>query len=240
MNKVFSIIVVILAVALAGYYLYNAQKDSSQPTNQQEQTSMNNQEQQQATDHNSAQEQKPEQASTTPDASKKTYAVFDTSEGTFTVELRPDVAPKHVANFVKLAKDGYYVGTKFHRIMDGFMIQGGDPNSKNNDPSDDGQGGPGYTVPAEISLKHTKGALAAARTGDAVNPKKESSGSQFYVTLEATPFLDGQYTVYGYVSSGMDIVSKIGKTPTEPNPYSGESSTPLKDVIINKVTIEEK
>jgi cyclophilin family peptidyl-prolyl cis-trans isomerase len=148
-----------------------------------------------------------------------------------------------VANFIKLANEGYYNGTKFHRIVDHFMIQGGDPNSKNDDPSDDGQGGPGYTIPAEIGLKHNVGAISMARLSDQVNPNKESSGSQFFIVLEESPenhqALDGQYTAFGYVTKGMDVVAKIGKTPVEPNPFTGETSLPLKPVTINKITITE-
>lgn len=145
--------------------------------------------------------------------------------------LNGKAAPKTVANFIKLANEGFYKGLKFHRIVQGFMIQGGDPKG-------DGTGGPGYTIPAEIGLKHTTGAIAMARTGDAVNPTKASSGSQFYITLAPQTSLDGQYTVFGYVTSGMDVVTKIGATPTDVNPATGEQSTPLKDVIINNITIK--
>ena len=173
-----------------------------------------------------------------PVASEKAVATIETSEGSFQVTLDGKAAPLTVANFIKLAEDGYYAGTKFHRIIENFMIQGGDPNSKDNDPANDGQGGPGYTVPAEIGLKHTKGAIAMARTPDSVNPQKASSGSQFYVTLDVQAFLDGEYTVFGYVTSGMDVVEKIGRTPVEPNMFTGEPSTPLQDVVIKKITIK--
>jgi cyclophilin family peptidyl-prolyl cis-trans isomerase len=112
------------------------------------------------------------------------------------------------------------------------VIQGGDPKG-------DGTGGPGYTIPAEIGLKHTKGAIAMARLGGAANPLKESSGSQFYIALQDLPSLDGEYTVFGYVTSGMDVVTKIGNVPTEPNPDSGEASVPIKDVVIKTVTIKQ-
>lgn len=160
-------------------------------------------------------------------------ATIETNQGTFVVTLDGVSAPKTVANFIKLANDGFYNNLTFHRIVQDFVIQGGDP-------AGDGTGGPGYTVPAEIKLKHTKGAIAMARTGDAVNPTKASSGSQFYIALEPLTMLDGQYTVFGYVTSGMDVVTKIGMTPTEPNPSTGEQSTPLVPVIIKSVTIEEK
>jgi len=132
-----------------------------------------------------------------------TKATIKTSKGNIEVELRGDKAPKTVANFIKLSKDGFYNGLTFHRREEGFVIQGGDP-------SGNGTGGPGYTVDAEITdLLHTKGALATARLPDYVNPTKASSGSQFYITLDATPFLDGEYTVFGYVVNGMDVADKI-------------------------------
>jgi peptidyl-prolyl cis-trans isomerase B (cyclophilin B) len=158
-------------------------------------------------------------------------AKIDTSEGSFVVRLDGKAAPVTVANFLDLVEKGFYEGLKFHRIVSDFMIQGGDP-------SGDGTGGPGYTIKAEIGLPHTKGAIAMARLGDEVNPNRESSGSQFYVTLDDVPFLDGQYTVFGYVTKGIEVVDKIGKTPVEPNLLSGETSSPLKDIIINKVTIQ--
>jgi peptidyl-prolyl cis-trans isomerase B (cyclophilin B) len=174
------------------------------------------------------------QSTQTPSESKdlkpmntKPIATIETSMGTFKVTLDGESAPKTVENFVKLAKDNFYNGLKFHRVIPNFVIQGGDP-------SGDGTGGPGYTIPAEIKLKHTKGAIATARTGDQVNPTRASSGSQFYVALQDLPTLDGQYTVFGYVTEGMDVVSKIGLVPTDP-----ENDMPLKEVTIIKVTIQE-
>jgi cyclophilin family peptidyl-prolyl cis-trans isomerase len=163
----------------------------------------------------------------------KVNATVNTNMGSFELALDAKAAPQTVANFVKLSNEGFYNGLKFFRIVQGFMIQGGDPKN-------DGTGGPGYTVPAEIGLKHLKGAIAMARTGDQVNPKKDSSGSQFYITLDAQPSLDAAgYTVFGYVTSGMDVVEKIGAIPTDVNPASGEQSVPLKDAIINKITIKQ-
>ncbi len=135
--------------------------------------------------------------------------VFETGMGDITIELYPNDAPKHVENFKKLVKEGFYDGTTFHRVIPGFMIQGGDPNSKDNDKSNDGTGGPGYTIPAEIKRKHEKGSVAGARLGDAVNPKKESSGSQFYIVTGEASHLDGEYTVFGKVKQGMDVALKI-------------------------------
>ncbi len=125
--------------------------------------------------------------------------ILETSMGDITIELYPKDAPKHVANFKKLVKEGFYDGTYFHRVIPGFMIQGGDPNTKDNDRSNDGVGGPGYTIPAEIKGKHVLGSVAAARLGDQVNPKKESSGSQFYIVTGDASHLDGEYTVFGKV-----------------------------------------
>lgn len=133
----------------------------------------------------------------------KTYqAVIQTSKGTIVCELNAQQAPLSVTNFIALARGGFYNGLRFHRVVPQFVIQGGDP-------SGNGTGGPGFTLPAEIGLKHTKGALAWARLPDAMNPQKRSSGSQFYITLEGTPFLDNEYTVFGQTVSGMDVVEKI-------------------------------
>jgi cyclophilin family peptidyl-prolyl cis-trans isomerase len=128
-------------------------------------------------------------------------ATIVTPKGNIVAELYPDT-PESVNNFVTLAENGYYDGLTFHRVEPGFVIQGGDPKG-------DGSGGPGYTIPAEIKHPHTQGALAWARQGDEVNPERRSSGSQFYVTLAETAFLDGGYTVFGQVIEGMDVAEKI-------------------------------
>lgn len=140
----------------------------------------------------------------TVDAAKRYEAIIETDKGKIKVELFAKEAPMSVTNFVQLAKGGFYEGLTFHRVEPGFVVQGGDP-------SGDGTGGPGYTVPAEIGKPHLKGALAWARTGDQVNPERRSSGSQFYITLEATPFLDAGYTVFGQTLEGMEVVEKISK-----------------------------
>jgi cyclophilin family peptidyl-prolyl cis-trans isomerase len=142
--------------------------------------------------------------------------------------------PQHRDNFVKLAKSGYYDGLLFHRVINGFMIQGGDPDSKNAKPGQQlGMGGPGYTIPAEMNatLKHKRGALAAARTGGPSNPLKASSGSQFYIVQPArgAHFLDNDYTVYGEVTEGLDVVDKIATVQKDAN------DRPLKDI---KMTIK--
>ncbi len=136
------------------------------------------------------------------DAEKKYTAIIRTSKGEIVAELYAKDAPLSVTNFKQLADGGFYEGLTFHRVEPGFVVQGGDPDGT-------GAGGPGYTIPAEIKRRHDKGALAWARTGDEVNPERRSSGSQFYITLEATPFLDDGYTVFGHTISGMEVVEKI-------------------------------
>jgi len=135
---------------------------------------------------------------------KKYTVVIHTSKGDVVCELFAKEAPLSVTNFKYLADNGYYNGLTFHRVVPKFVVQGGDPTGT-------GAGGPGYTIPAEIDSKHkhVKGALAWARTGDEVNPERRSSGSQFYITLEPTPFLDGAYTVFGQTTSGLDVVENI-------------------------------
>lgn len=133
----------------------------------------------------------------------RTYvATISTVKGDIVVQLDASAAPQTVNNFVFLARQGFYDGLTFHRVEPGFVIQGGDPTGT-------GAGGPGYTVPAEIHLSHVEGAIAMARQEDAVNPARASSGSQFYITLAPTPFLDGAYTAFGRVSDGMDVVQSI-------------------------------
>jgi cyclophilin family peptidyl-prolyl cis-trans isomerase len=137
-------------------------------------------------------------------------AVLETTQGKIVIKLADADAPKTCANFRKLVREKFYDGTSFHRVIAGFMIQGGDPNSKDKDPSNDGIGGPGYTVPAEIKLPHVRGAVATARQGDQVNPSRASSGSQFFIDVADLKSLDqGGYTVFGNVISGMDAVDKI-------------------------------
>lgn len=125
--------------------------------------------------------------------------------------------PQHKANFLKLVEEGFYNGTEFHRIVPNFVIQGGDPNSKDADRTNDGTGGPGYTVPAEINSKypHVYGAVGAARTPDNVNPLRASSGSQFYIvsTQAGTPNLNGAYTVFGIIFHGMETALAIVSQP---------------------------
>ena len=142
-----------------------------------------------------------------------------TTDGTMTVKLYAET-PLHRDNFVKLAKSGFYDGLLFHRIIKGFMIQGGDPFTRDSAKiAQYGTGGPGYTIPAEIvaGKTHKKGALAAARRGDQVNPAKESSGSQFYIVQDAEgcSHLDGEYTIFGEVVTGLDVIDKIASERTD-------------------------
>jgi peptidyl-prolyl cis-trans isomerase B (cyclophilin B) len=149
---------------------------------------------------------------------KDKLVTIKTSQGEIKLVLFDDT-PKHKENFLKLAQEGFYDGTTFHRVIDGFMIQGGDPNTKDTEPGNDGTGNPGYTVPAEINPahKHVRGAVAAARQDDRVNPSKASSGSQFYIVEnhDGTPMLDGVYTVFGQVVDGLDVVDKIAEQPKD-------------------------
>lgn len=132
------------------------------------------------------------------------FAVLETSLGKITIEFYPDVAPNHVENFKKLARNGFYDQTTFHRVIPGFMIQGGDPNSKDADRSNDGQGGPGYTIAAEFSdIKHTRGIVSMARSSD-----PNSAGSQFFIVVKDSDYLDGKYSVFGKVIEGMPVVDQ--------------------------------
>ena len=153
-----------------------------------------------------------------------------TTHGTMTVKLY-NMTPKHRDNFSKLVADKYYDGIRFHRVIEGFMIQAGDPNSRDTSLVNVwGQGGPDYTVPAEFvpEYRHKKGALAAARKGDMANPKKASSGSQFYIVHDENScvHLDGQYSVFGEVVSGLDVIDKIAAVPVD------RMDRPYEDVVI--------
>jgi peptidyl-prolyl cis-trans isomerase B (cyclophilin B) len=140
-----------------------------------------------------------------------TKAIIETKFGNITLKFFPDVAPGHVKNFIDLAKKGFYDGTTFHRVIPGFMIQGGDPNSKDTNKSKHGQGGPGYTIKAEFNDKpHKRGTLSMARAGH-----PDSAGSQFFICVKDSPFLDKQYTVFGEVESGIEVVDKIVSQPRD-------------------------
>ncbi len=190
------------------------------------------------------------------------YVMIETPYGNMKVELYENT-PNHKANFLKLVDEKFYDQLLFHRVIGGFMIQGGDPESRNAHPGKRlGSGGPGYTIPHEIGSPHFKGTLAAARQGNATNPQKSSSGSQFYIVqgqpllgseltsfeqkkgfkynevqrnkyieLGGTPMLDGEYTVFGEVVEGMDVIDKIAAVQT------GQSDRPVEDVwmVIKRV-----
>ena len=152
---------------------------------------------------------------------KNSLAVFETSMGTFKVELFEDKAPRTAQNFISLVNKGFYNGLIFHRVIDGFMIQGGDPKGN-------GTGGPGYVIPDEFhkDLKHTgAGILSMANAGP------NTGGSQFFITLDATPWLDGKHAIFGKVVEGLDVVKAIGKVKT------GAQDRPQTDVVMKKVTI---
>ncbi len=163
----------------------------------------------------------------------KDVAVIKTSAGDIVVEFWPDVAPKTVANFEKLAKSGYYDGTLFHRIIAGFMAQGGDPLTK--DASKEAQwgtGGPGYQVDAEFNdRKHVRGVISMARSSD-----PNSAGSQFFLMFGPAPFLDKQYTAFGQIIKGDDVLAKIEKTPVTMS-AQGEPSKPTEKVSIESIKI---
>jgi peptidyl-prolyl cis-trans isomerase B (cyclophilin B) len=140
---------------------------------------------------------------------KNTKVIIQTEHGDIELKFFPEVAPNHVKNFVKLAKDGFYNDTLFHRIIPGFMIQGGDPNTKTKNTRSYGTGGPGYSVDAEFNdKKHTRGILSMARSQ---NPN--SAGSQFFIVVKDSFFLDGQYTVFGEVVKGMEVADTIVALP---------------------------
>ncbi len=161
----------------------------------------------------------------TIDFSKNRYQVnLNTSQGQIRIELFPDVAPGHCKNIISLAKSGYYDGLTFHRIIKGFMIQGGCPKGS-------GIGGPGYTINAEFNNKpHEPGVLSMARTND-----PNSAGSQFFICLERVPYLDGQYTVFGRTldKESLEVVKKIGEVKT------GPQDRPLEPVTISKAEVLE-
>ena len=160
-------------------------------------------------------------------------AVIKTSEGDIVVQFWTDAAPNTIENFKKLAKQGFYNGAIFHRIVKGFMIQGGDPNSK--DPAKEnkyGEGGPGYKIKAEFNdHSHERGVISMAR-----EPDPDSAGSQFFICLAPVPRLDHQYTTFGKLIKGDDVLEKIGNTPVTRNSM-GESSKPTQRVTIEKIDI---
>ena len=156
-------------------------------------------------------------------------AIIKTDFGNIKFSLEPDLAPETVRNFSKLTKSGFYNGTLFHRVIPGFMIQGGDPNTKNSDKSMWGQGGPGYNLKAEFSSRsHLRGIVSMARATD-----PDSAGSQFFIVTSDSTFLDRQYTVFGEVIDGMEVADKIVNLPRDGN------DCPEREVKMLEVTISE-
>ena len=149
--------------------------------------------------------------------------------GVITLEFCPDRAPNHVENFKKLARAEFYDGTRFHRVIPGFMIQGGDPNTKDPDTNKWGTGGPGYQIDAEFSqAPHERGTLSMARSQD-----PDSAGSQFFICVDRSSFLDGQYTIFGKVIDGMDVADGIVNASRDRN------DRPDEDVVVESVRIEQ-
>ena len=160
----------------------------------------------------------------------KEVAVIETTHGTIKLEFFEDKAPGHVKNFKDLANKNFYDGTTFHRVIPGFMIQGGDPNSKSDNRSSHGTGGPGHTIDAEFNdTKHERGVLSMARSQD-----PNSAGSQFFICVKDANFLDGQYTAFGKVIEGMDVVDKIVNEPRDSN------DNPEEKMEMKSVTIVEE
>jgi len=174
-----------------------------------------------------------EKKEASPMSTSNEVAVIKTNEGEMVVQFWTDAAPNTIENFKKLAHQRLYDGTIFHRIVKGFMIQGGDPNSK--DPGKEsayGQGGPGYEIKAEFNNhSHDRGVISMAR-----GPDPDSAGSQFFICLAPVRRLDGQYTTFGKLIKGDDVLDKIGNTPVERN-AQGEMSKPTKRVVIESVKI---
>ena len=157
-----------------------------------------------------------------------TTANIETNHGKISFELLPDLAPETVRNFEKLTKDGFYDWTLFHRVIPGFMIQGGDPNTKTDNKGSWGMGGPGYNVKAEFSSRsHLRGIVSMARAQD-----PDSAGSQFFIVTTDSAFLDRQYTVFGQVKEGMDVADKIVNMDKDGN------DCPLEKVVMSKVSLQ--
>ena len=160
---------------------------------------------------------------------KVTSVKIETNKGNIVFNLLPDIAPETVRNFIKLAQSGFYDGTLFHRVIPGFMIQGGDPNTKQPDQSTWGLGGPGYNVKAEFnSRSHLRGIVSMARAMD-----PDSAGSQFFIVTTDSTFLDGQYTVFGEVIEGMEVADTIVNLPRNDN------DCPLEEAKMIRVSVSE-
>lgn len=148
------------------------------------------------------------------------------------IELKEDAAPLTVANFKNLVSRHYYDGMRFHRVFPHQLLQTGDPKSRHGETERSGTGGPGYTIPPEIRLKHDAGAVATSRLPDAINPTRVSNGSQFYICIEPMPDLNGQYTVFGRVIEGLDLLNAISGVPVNSNDF------PQENVVIQSIRLE--
>jgi cyclophilin family peptidyl-prolyl cis-trans isomerase len=239
MNKFPYVIVIVLLLAVIGFGIWKISQPTVEVSDQTNDTTQSvnaapedlasgNAENQTSVNQDCVPKNISKEILETPYTKKPKYVSLDVATfGKIKIELNYADAPKTSQNFAKLASLGFYDCLTFHRIIEGFVIQGGDPEGT-------GSGGPGYTVPAEIKLKHTKGAIAMARTGDQVNPKRESSGSQFYIALQDLAQLDNQYSVFGQVVEGLDIVSKIGVVKTAP------TDAPLVPVVITAAVVSDQ
>lgn len=148
------------------------------------------------------------------------------------IELREDAAPQTVANFKELIRRHYYDGMRFHRLFPHSLVQTGDPKSRHGESDRSGTGGPGYTIPAEIRLKMDAGAVASARLPDTINPTRASNGSQFFVCIAPMTQLNGQYTVFGKVTEGLDVLDAISALPVDSNDF------PLDKIVIQSIRME--
>lgn len=259
MNIVKSIFLALFIVTMASCGASNSKEKIKSDSENQAQTEI-------IQEINNTQDNEIEKQEVATEQQDSTLVKLTTDFGEIVIYLY-DKTPMHKENFIKLVKEGFYNGTLFHRVIQGFMIQGGDPNSKG--AAADamlGNGGPGYTLPAEITSEyyHKKGAVAAARLGDAQNPERESSGSQFYIvqgqvynnsqmiqmqqnmrvsfskdqksdytSIGGTPHLDGQYTVFGEVIKGLDVIDKIAAVKT------AAANRPIKNIEMTLEIIKE-
>ncbi len=217
-----SLLVCFVALILIGFGCKSEKKPISETTQPTEQTTAQD-EQAPTTDS-----EKETAATTAIKPGVKEKAVIHTNLGSIELEFYSDVAPKHVENFKKLARDKFYDGSTFHRVVPNFVIQGGDPNSKDDDRSNDGMGGPGYTIAAEFNKRpHKRGTLSMARRQD-----PNSAGSQFFICLKELPNLDHKYTVFGNVIKGMDVVDRIAAMPRD------SRHNPVEKAVMKRVAIE--
>ena len=159
------------------------------------------------------------------------FVFADKTRRTAAFEFHPEAAPQTVENFKTLARDGFYNGTAVHRAFPNILVQMGDPLTRKKDRTRVGTGGPGYTTPSEIRRKHTLGAVASARLPDKVNPQRRNNGSQFYICLVPQPQLDGQYTVFGNVIQGLDVLQFISNKATDTNDY------PVERIVVKRIRI---